>query len=892
MKPAADQRPLDRVGSIKAKLALLVGASILAATLVGILGRQSGVPGWITIPVTIAAALAVTQWLARGMIAPLQEMTSAASRMAAGDYSQQVTATSQDEVGTLARAFNTMADDLATADTQRRQLVATVSHELRTPLAAQRALLENLVDGVVSPDDAQLRTALAQSERLSDLVTDLLDLSRMDAGVAPLKLQEVRVLSLLERAVAEAQVGSRPVTYAVSSPADLTVRADPARLAQLVANLLDNASRHSPAGGEVRVTATMGAAAFGVAQGQAAWTLDVTDDGPGIPAERIGEVTRRFGRGADSAGGTGLGLAIAQWVAELHGGRITVEPTAPGERGAHLRVVLPVDPTPRTMHPTQEDPVPQPHPLPAPPPAAASSTPPPMVIPPPMAIPPAPATASQRSDASFLDTSFGAFWPERDKRPRVGVLLASLGVGALAALFLPDRNLGLATFLVLLSAGVVLHAVARHRTDRWSWLTLVLCVALAATTVWRASEWLAVLAILLAGLLLTTALTQAKGLLAMIWGGICWPLSAVRGLPLLGRTLSATSRHGLLWPILRTGALSLVALGIFGGLFASADAVFGTWADAVIPDLAWDSIIFRTFVMVAVSGFVLTASYLAINPPNVNTVHPPAGVPARHRWEWLTPLAVVIALFIGFLVAQASAMWGGHEYLQRTTGLTYAEYVHQGFGQLTVATFFTLVVVGLAMRKARTAEAGDRLLTRVTLGVLCGLTLLVVASALYRMSLYQAAYGFTVLRLFVDAFEVLLGVFIVLMLIGVLRLNGTGLARAGLLATTATLLVLIAMNPASWVASHNIDRYDATGRIDVSYLASLGPDAMPVMAERLPTEMSSCVVWQMGTSRLQGNADLLDWNLGRARAQEAAAPLPEAVDGQCGSYFYSSDYRR
>ena len=78
----------------------------------------------------------------------------------------------------------------------------------------------------------------------------------------------------------------------------------------------------------------------------------------------------------------------------------------------------------------------------------------------------------------------------------------------------------------------------------------------------------------------------------------------------------------------------------------------------------------------------------------------------------------------------------------------------------------------------------------------------------------------------------------------------------------------------------------------MSYLASLGPDAMPVMAERLPTEMSSCVVWQMGTSRLQGNADVLDWNLGRARAQEAAAPLPEAVDGQCGSYFYSSDYRR
>lgn len=886
MKPARDQRPLDRVDSIKAKLALLVGASILVATLVGILGRQSGVPGWLTIPVTIAAALAVTQWLARGMVAPLQEMTAAATRMAAGDYSQRVTATSQDEVGTLARAFNTMAGDLATADTQRRQLVATVSHELRTPLAAQRALLENLVDGVVTPDDAQLRTALAQSERLSDLVTDLLDLSRIDAGVAPLKLQDVTVRALLERAVAEAQVGSRAVRYAVSCPDDLVVQADPARLSQLVANLLDNAARHSPPDGQVRLVAAAGAAAFGGVAAQPMWTLDVTDDGPGIPAERVGAVVRRFGRGSDSAGGTGLGLAIASWVAELHGGRLAVEPTAPGETGARLQVTLPIDPTPRTpiSIPTQEDPVPQPHPTMPPPPLPAPVP----TIPPPIGAAIGPTAGTQ---VTFFDSSFGSFWPEVDKRPRVGALLASLGVGAMAALFLPDRNLGLATFLVLLSAGAVLHNLARNRTNRWSWLTLVLCVVLATTTIWRASEWLAVLALLLAGLLLTTALTQARTLLAMIWGAICWPMSALRGLPLLGRTLTATSKHGTLWPVLRTGALSLVVLGIFGGLFASADAVFGSWASALVPDLAWDSITFRTFVFVAVSGFVLTAAYLAINPPNVNSLHGPAGTPVRHRWEWLTPLGVVIALFVGFLVAQASAMWGGHDYLMRTTGLTYAEYVHQGFGQLTVATFFTLVVVGVAMRKAPTATSSDRLMTRVTLGVLCVLTLLIVASALYRMSLYQDAYGFTLLRLLVDAFELLLGVFIVLMLIGAVRLSFKGLARAGLLATAATLLGLIAMNPAAWVAGHNIDRYEATGRIDVNYLADLGPDAMPVMAERLPTEMSSCVVWMMGTSRLDGNRDVLDWNWGRARAHDAVTQVPTAVDGQCGSYFSTSDYR-
>ena len=186
-------RPLDGIRSIKVKLGLLVAVSIVVAALVSQIGDRAGVPAWLTVPVTVAAALGVTQWLARGMTSPLREMTEAAAHMATGDYSRRVTATSADEVGELATAFNTMAADLADADRQRRQLVATVSHELRTPLAAQQALLENLVDGVVTPDDAVLRTALAQAERLGSLVGDLLDLSRVDGGVVPLALAEVDV---------------------------------------------------------------------------------------------------------------------------------------------------------------------------------------------------------------------------------------------------------------------------------------------------------------------------------------------------------------------------------------------------------------------------------------------------------------------------------------------------------------------------------------------------------------------------------------------------------------------------------------------------------------------------------------------------------------------------
>ncbi|MDQ3600789.1 MAG: HAMP domain-containing protein, partial [Actinomycetota bacterium] len=270
-------QPLARVTSLKVKLGLLVAASVTVASAVATLGSAGGVPVWLSIPVTILLALAVTQLLAVGMTSPLRQMTEAARRMATGDYAVRITETSGDEVGELARAFNTMARDLATVDRQRRELVANVSHELRTPLAALCAVLENLVDGVAPRDPDSLAAALAQAERMGRLVEDLLDLARVDAGKAPLTPEPIPIGSLLANAVAEAQVLGRAVEYDVRvDPADLVVRADPARLRQLVANLLDNASRHSPAGGTVLVTA---------ARHRDRFRLEVHDQGPGVSAE-------------------------------------------------------------------------------------------------------------------------------------------------------------------------------------------------------------------------------------------------------------------------------------------------------------------------------------------------------------------------------------------------------------------------------------------------------------------------------------------------------------------------------------------------------------------------------------------------------------------------------
>ena len=248
--------PLSRLASLKIKLGALVGLSVLVTAVVATIGASHGVEPWLVIPVSVAVALIVTQVLATGMTAPLREMTIAAGGMARGDYRVRVSATGADEVAVLARAFNEMAADLADVDRHRRDLVANVSHELRTPAAALRAVLENMVDGVTPADQAGLASVLAQSERLSDLVTDLLALSRLDAGITPLGTDDVVVRTLIDQAVADLALTGRGVPVEVQvTPADLTVRGEPTRLQQAVTNLIDNAMRHTGAGGAVRVRA-------------------------------------------------------------------------------------------------------------------------------------------------------------------------------------------------------------------------------------------------------------------------------------------------------------------------------------------------------------------------------------------------------------------------------------------------------------------------------------------------------------------------------------------------------------------------------------------------------------------------------------------------------------
>lgn len=320
-------RPLDPFASFKVKTGLLVTGAITVAAFTFYIGAN-----WqfrYALLAALATSLVVTQFLAHGMTSPLRQMTAAARAMARGDYSIRVHATSRDEIGQLATAFNQMAADLGAADEYRRGLIANVSHELRTPITALHAVLENLVDGVAEPDPHTMRMALSQTERLSELVTNLLDLSRLEGGAIALQCERFRVEKFLDDAIAHVAITGADVDVEVSPPG-LTAVADPARLRQVVVNLVDNAVRHSRPGGRVTVLAC--------AADPSGLRLDVYDDGPGIPPGERERVFQRFTRGATSAGGTGLGLAIARWAVELHGGTIAV---ADAPSGCRITVTIP-----------------------------------------------------------------------------------------------------------------------------------------------------------------------------------------------------------------------------------------------------------------------------------------------------------------------------------------------------------------------------------------------------------------------------------------------------------------------------------------------------------------------------------------------------------------------
>ncbi len=206
-----------------------------------------------------AAALAVSLYLSRRVVKPVRAMTAASQRIAAGDYEERVQELGADELGQLSNSFNLMAGQLEQVENMRRQLIGDVAHELRTPLTMIKGSMEALIDGVLPASPETFQQIHQEAERLNRLVDDLQELSRVEAGAYEMDLHPVDLASLINTVVKRlgGQFKDKGVQLTVNLPSDLPhVQADDDRIIQVLTNLVDNALRYTPAGGEVTLLAS------------------------------------------------------------------------------------------------------------------------------------------------------------------------------------------------------------------------------------------------------------------------------------------------------------------------------------------------------------------------------------------------------------------------------------------------------------------------------------------------------------------------------------------------------------------------------------------------------------------------------------------------------------
>lgn len=279
----------------------------------------------------------------------------------------------------------------------------------------------------------------------------------------------------------------------------------------------------------------------------------------------------------------------------------------------------------------------------------------------------------------------------------------------------------------------------------------------------------------------------------------------------------------------------------------------------------------------------MSAAFLGAAPPRWDTLAPAAPRSVRPV-EWIAPVGALNLMFATFVVVQLTVLFGGHDHVLRTGGLTYAEYARSGFGQLVVVTLLTLAVVAAATRWAPRRTAVQKHTLQALLGALCLFALVVVASALYRLHLYEEAFGFTRLRLFMNAFETFLGVVLVLVLIAGIRRNGDWLPRAVVATAAVALLALASVNPDGFVAARNVERYAVSGKLDMHYLQSLSEDAVPAV-DRLGEPMRSCVLTWITIRPSDG---LRSWNLGRTRARDVLDRRPLDPAPACPEPYFLS----
>jgi hypothetical protein len=329
---------------------------------------------------------------------------------------------------------------------------------------------------------------------------------------------------------------------------------------------------------------------------------------------------------------------------------------------------------------------------------------------------------------------------------------------------------------------------------------------------------------------------------------------------------------GRLAPAFRGAFLGGFLVVPFAALFFAADAAFAELGGR-IPLPSGASLPLRVVIFAVVLAATLGLALAARRPPERRE---PRERGRLTPVEWAIPLACLVTLFTAFVAVQLAVLFGGHDHVLETAGLTYAEYAREGFWELLLAGALTLTVIGLAVRVAGAPGRGHRLLLKALLGALCLLTLVVLASALHRLRLYEDAYGLTRARLSAEAVAVWLGgAFVLVSVAGVVRGVRGRFAELAVGGTAAALIAFSAADPDELIAERNAEHWRETGRIDVVYLSGLSADAVPALAalpEPLRGDALQPLAAELGDDEAWSSA-----NLSRAHARDLLRGLPRSA---------------
>ena len=260
----------------------------------------------------------------RRMSMPLDELLEASNRVADGDFTVRVEERGPYEVRALLREFNSMTEKLELNDKQRRNMLADISHELRSPITIMQGNLEGMMDGVYASDGERLKSLYDETQILSRLVDDLRTLALAESGSLKLKHEPTDLSSLIRDAVSafESQVKEKNIKLDLQLRNLDVIDIDPLRVREVMSNIVANAVRYTPSGGEIKVGMTES-----TLPEKRSVTVFVKDSGEGIQADDLSRIFDRFYKSSDS-GGMGLGLSIAKYLIEAHGGKIWAESEA------------------------------------------------------------------------------------------------------------------------------------------------------------------------------------------------------------------------------------------------------------------------------------------------------------------------------------------------------------------------------------------------------------------------------------------------------------------------------------------------------------------------------------------------------------------------------------